>query len=1035
MKKNNLLRLTASVALALGSLSTVTFAGNDTSASLKGLVNVDDAKVSIEYEPTGLTKTRDLGDGNNFSFSFLPVGGPYTITVTADGYEPVKLENIYLALYEKNNMNFELKSVGSGDEKIVIYGNKGTAGQNFGTGSTLYRDDMDAIPSVNRSVADLARMDPRINLNAASTNIEISAMGVNNRFNDFQIDGVSFNDPFGLNASGFATARNPISMDFVDQIAVDLTPYDVSRSGATGATISVVTKSGTNEYNGSVYYSKRTEDDFGDLPNGDKFPPFNETISNFTFSGPIIEDKLFFFIGYEEFERSAPFTYGPAGSGALNESDAPAADFQRIADIAQNVYGFDPGGYEKLSFPETATEYVIKLNYNITDDHRLELNHSNKEELNWNNFGLNRFESEAYVKPPITERTSINYFGDITDKLTINATYTNYTFTEDAESIGGLFPDVTVTTDSGARIALGGERYRGANFIDVSYDTYSLKANYIMDDHVLTAGFEYEEGNVQNQFLARYNGEVRFDSIDDFETGQWSYLRFQVPTSGLNDLDSITANFDVEKFSYYIQDAWTVSDKLSVQYGIRIDSLKTPTAPVENSAFVARYGFSNAQKFDYSVAQPRASFEYDMSEAFGSDMFNSVTLRGGYGLFMGRFPNVWLGNAYSRPGPLSDYPRFYNTDPTIGPMPANPEFFWLTSADSSYTIAPAGSSSSSQYVDPDFEAPSTWRGNIALDLVLTDGTELTFEYNKDSVNKGIAVSDPGLERTGALADGRGTYRTSGSLALTNTDKGGADVFTFTVRRDFFEKVSLYAAYTNTDSQDVWNLTSSQAGSNYGYQHRFDALTPDQTRSQYSVEHKFILSLDYVDQFFGDNDTRISYVMTRQSGEPYSITYDNGRNSVTGARGFYGGYDLAYIPTGADDANVVFETPQAAADVLAYIASTPGLSQYQGTYAPRNAFTQPWQMRSDIRITQEIRFPEYWDMIGENRAIITLDIMNIGGRSVDLISRNTSRSIRTDGVDAQGRVIITGVDVDDNFFTSASQGQSSWGVRLGFKYDF
>jgi len=1035
MKKSNLLRLSAAVALAIGSLSTVTFAGNDTSASLKGLVNVDDAKVSIEYEPTGLTKTRELGEGNNFSFSFLPVGGPYTITVTADGYEPVKLENIYLALYEKNNMNFELKLVGASDEKLVIFGSKSGAGQNFGTGSTLYRDDMDAIPSVNRSVADLARMDPRININAASTNIEISAMGVNNRFNDFQIDGVSFNDPFGLNASGFATARSPISMDFVEQIAVDLTPYDVSRSGATGATISVVTKSGTNEIDGSVYYSKRTENDFGDLPNGDPFPPFNEKVKNFTLSGPIIEDKLFFFFGYEDFERTAPFTYGPAGSGALNESDAPAADFERIANIARNVYGFDPGGYEKLSFPETSSEYVLKLNYNISDDHRLELNHSNKEELNWNNFGRNRFESEAYTKPPITKRTSLNYFGDITDKLTINATYTKYTFTEDAESNGGLFPDVTVTTASGARIALGGERYRGANFIDVSYDTYSFKANYDMGEHLLTTGLEYEKGNVQNQFLARYNGEVRFNSIDDFETGQWSYLRFQVPTAGLNNLDSITANFDVKKLSYYLQDAWTVNDKLNVQFGLRVDSLKTPTAPVENSAFVAEYGFSNSQKFDYSVAQPRASFEYDMTDDFNSDMFTSLSLRGGYGLFMGRFPNVWLGNAYSRPGPLSDYPRFYNTDATIGPMPANPEFFWLTSADSSYTIAPAGSNSSSQYVDPNFEAPSTWRGNLALDMVLTDGTEITLEYNKDSVNKGIAVSDPGLERTGALADGRGTYRTSGSLALTNTDQGGAESFTFTVRRNFFDSLNLYAAYTNTDSRDVWNLTSSQAGSNYGYQHRFDALTPQETRSQYSVEHKFILSLDYVKQFFGDNDTRISYVMTRQSGEPYSITYDNGRNSITGARGFYGGYDLAYIPTGADDPNVVFETAQAATDVLAYIANTPGLSQFQGTYAPRNAFTQPWQMRSDIRITQEIRFPEYWDMIGENKAIITLDITNIGGRSVDLISRNTTRAILTDGTDAQGRAIITGVDSNDNFFTSASQGQSSWGVRLGFKYDF
>ena len=1034
MKKNNFLRLSAAVALALGASSTATFAANDTTASLKGLVNVDDAKVSIEYEPTGLTKTRDLGDGNNFSFSFLPIGGPYTISVTAEGYEPVKLENIYLALYEKNNMNFELKKVGANDERIVVYGKKGSgAGQNFGTGSTLYREEMDGIPTVNRSIADLARMDPRININAASTNIEISAMGVNNRFNDFQIDGVSFNDPFGLNASGFAGARNPISMDFVDQIAVDLTPYDVSRSGATGATISVVTKSGTNEFDGSVYYSTRDEGDFGDLPNGDTFPPFSETTKNFTLSGPIIEDKLFFFVGYEEFELSSPFTFGPAGSGALNESNAPAADFERLAQIANDVYGFDPGGYEGLSFPETSEEYVVKLDYMINDDHRIELNYSNKEEESWRNYGLNRFESEAYVKPPVTKRTSVNYFGDLTENLNVNATFTSYKFTEDAESIGGLFPDVTVTTASGDRISLGGERYRGANFIDVQYDTYAFKANYSMGEHVFTAGFEYEEGTVINQFLARYNGEIRFDSIDDFETGDWSYLRFQVPTAGLNDLDSISANFDVEQLSFYIQDAWTVSDKLSIQYGVRVDSLETPTAPVENAAFVAEYGYTNAQKFDYSVAQPRASFEYDLTEAFAGDVIENMTLRGGYGLFMGRFPNVWLGNAYSRPGPLSDYPRFYGTDATIGQMPAgDPRFFWLNSPNSTYTIAAPGSSSASQYVGAGFEAPSTWRGNLGLDLTFTDGTEVTLEYNRDDVNKSLAITDPGLVQTGTLADGRGVYDTSGSLELTNTGLGGAESFTMSVRRNFFDNLNLYAAYTNTDSRDAWNMTSSQAESGYGYQQRFDGENIPETRSAYMVEHRFVMSLDYTEQFWGDNDTRVSLVFSRQSGEPYSVVYDNGYNSLGGSG--YGGSDLAYIPTGAGDANVVFADAQTAADVMAFIDGS-GLASYKGTYAPRNALTSPWTSRADIRITQEIQFPEYWDMIGENRAVITLDIMNIGGRMVQEYSNNNSAAIITNGVDGTGRINITGLDSDDGLYTRASGGESSWGVRLGFKYEF
>ncbi|MEY3019002.1 MAG: hypothetical protein RL336_2137, partial [Pseudomonadota bacterium] len=1009
--------LTAAVALA--AFSTTALAADDTTAKLKGMVNVDGATVTVQYEPTGLTKTRALGDENNFSFSFLPVGGPYVITVSAPGYESVKLDDVFLALYQNSSFNIELQRQGQMEE-VSVFGRADANAQGNGTGTTLNRDRMDGTPTVDRSIADFARLDPRITISAASTAVEISAMGVNNRFNDFQIDGVSMNDPFGLNASGFATFRNPVSMDFVDQIAVDLTPYDVSRSSATGATISVVTKSGTNEFDGSIYYTSRDESNVGDLPNGSKFPPFSETITNFTLSGPIIKDKLFFFVGYEEFERTSPFTYGPADSNALNKSDETAATFQQIADIAKTVYGFDPGAYENMSFPETAEEYIVKLDYNINDYHRVSLNMSNKEELNWSNFGLNKFQSVSYTKPPITERLSVDYTGEITENLNIKATYTSYDFKEDAESPGGLFPEVAVKGPNGDTIYLGGEKYRGANYIGVNSDTFHLKADYTMGAHVITAGFETETGNVQNQFLARYNGEVQFDSIDDFANGNWSYLRFNVPTAGLDRLDTITADFDVEKFTYYLQDAWAVNDKLDLQFGVRVDSLKTPTKPVENAAFVAKYGYSNATAFDYSVTQPRFSFNYDMTDMFADSAIESMTLRGGYGLFMGRFPNVWLGNAYSRPGPLSDYRTYRSYTDDIGAMPADAEFFWLNSPASSYTIAPAGSSPASQYVAADFEAPSTYRGNLAVDMTFVDGTELTLEYNQDRVNNALAYRDVGLSQTNTLADGRPVYKTEGSYELTNTGKGEGQSFTVTVNRDFGDSVHLYAAYTNTDSKDVWGMTSSQAESNFGYQPAYDIANPGLNRSAFMVKHNFVAALDYRANFFGDNETRMSLVWSHHSGEPYSVTMNNGSYGIGYAP--YGGYDLAYIPTGAGDSNVVFASDAVAADVMAYVEAS-GLGAYKGTYAPRNALTSPWVTRADLRITQEVKLPTFMEAIGENRAIIYLDVLNLGNLLnkdsgiVKEVSYNTSRAIDISGVDSDGRYLISGVDPDDNFFTN------------------
>jgi hypothetical protein len=1026
--------------------SSAVFADTDTTATMRGSVNAAGAEVVITYEPNGLTRSKSLGDSQSFTFSFLPVGGPYTVSVSAPGFESAVVNDVYLAIYQNDKIDINLLKTGAMEE-VVVTGKKLVSGQGFGTGTTLDREGIDGIPTVERSIADYARMDPRVNINQESSRgLEISAMGANNRFNDFQIDGVSFNDPFGLNANGFGTMRNPISMDFVEQISVDITPFDVSRGSATGASIAVVTKSGSNEIDGSIYFTNRSEDTVGDVPGGGDFPPFEEDIMSFTLSGPLVKDKLFFFVGYEEFERTEPFAYGPKGSGALNESEAATADvFQQIAAISQSRYGFDPGLYQNMSFPETHEEYQVKLDWYVSDQHRLEANYSYSEDLLFQGISGNKFSKTVYYKPPEITRYSATYYGELTDRLSVKAKYSKYNMTENDGSEGNLFPEVRIQydDDDGNRdyIYLGGEKYRGANYIEVDSDFFTVKADYALDDHLITVGVETEKSSIQNVFLARYNGEVQFSSIADFETGNWSYLRFNVPTAGLEDVGSIAADFEVEKMTLYVQDVWNVSDQLTVQAGLRWDQVETPTAPTANPTFAAKYGYTNAQKFDYNVLQPRVSFEYDLSESLGGTFVEGAVLRGGYGLFLGRFPNVWLGNAYSRPGPLSDYRTYRSFSDSIGLMPAgDPTFFWLTSPDSSYTVSSSYTTDQSQYVDPNFEGPSSWRGNLALDLNLAGGYDVTLEINKDTVDKGIAIRDPGLTKNGSFADGRGIYGTSGSFELTNNDEGGATAFTMSLRKSFFDQLNFFAAYTNTDAEDVWALTSTQAESVYGYQQRFDGDELAAAQSSFNIEHRFLASLDYSANLFGDNATRFSLVYNHHSGEPFSVTFDN-RYGITGAYGHYGGYDLAYIPTGADDPNVNFASDAVASAVMAHVNGT-SLANYKGTYAPRNAFTSPWVTRLDLRITQEINLPEYWSAIGENKAIIYLDIINLGNLLDDEsgvvrdYAYNTSRQLVTNGFDADtGKVNITGVDPDDSFYTLSGSGQSSWQLRLGFKYKF
>jgi hypothetical protein len=1037
-----LLSITTTVIL----LSFPSFSDVDTTSSLRGTVNVSGATVEAEFTPTGLTKSTVAGSSGNFSLSFLPVGGPYTLKVSAAGYDSETISGIYLNLSEAGDVAVTLSTSGSVDE-IVVTGQANSEAFRIGSGTLLTREDMDAIPTVNRSVADYAKLDPRVSINSASSrNTQISVMGANNRYNDFSIDGVSFNDPFGLNANGFGTMRNPISLDFVEQVSIDITPFDVARGNTTGGSIATVTKSGTNEFHGSLYFSQRDESNIGDDQSGVSYPTFEEETTSATFSGPIIKDRLFFFVGYEEFEKSLPVLYGTLDSNAQNKAEVVT---QAIADqikaIAKNTYGYDTGNINGVSFPETSEEYTIKLDAIINDSNRAVLNYSYNESVlpRKYNRGATVFSNNYYTKPPEIERFSMTLYSDLTDRLSSKLKFSSYEMSEDDASLGDpYFPEVNISVTDGAggedNVYLGGDRYRGANLINVDSDFLTLKFDYDADDHLYTMGMEKEESSVYNLFIARYNGEVQFDSIADFSTGNWSYLRFHTPLAGNDKVSTAAADFEVEKTTFYLQDKYYASDNLTVIFGMRYDKVMTPTEPTLNPNFLKRNGIGNNSAFDFDKIQPRFSFKYDATDLFGSNVV-SAKVRGGRGLFLGRIPNVWYGNAYSRSGGKTDYNRFRSFSDTVGVMPASsvasPNFFWLGST-SSYQVRNAYFGDA-QGTDPNFEAPSSWRSNIALDLTLDSGYDITVEYNRDVVDQGVFYQDLGLTKTGQMADGRGVYDGAGDFWMTNNDAGGAKAYTFTVGKTFGD-VKLYAAYTNMEAMDVYPLTSTQAESSYGYTQRYDGENLEAARSSFMVEHKFLATLDYTAQLIGNNDTRFSLVFVRKSGEPYSVTYDeSGYNAYNHGGGqFYADYSLVYVPTSASDPKVSFSSAAAAAAVMDHVNST-GLSEYKGGIAPRNAFTSPWYSRLDLRITQN------FNVMDDHKVIVYFDILNLLNYIDDEkgivkeYNYNTSRQILTSGVtsDASPKYIYTGVDADDSLYIQNGDGQSDWQMNLGFKYQF
>jgi hypothetical protein len=1031
-------------------LSLPVFSDVDTTSGMRGTVNVTGATVVAEHTPTGITKTTTTSSSGSFSLSFLPIGGPYTVKVSAPGYNSESIDGLFLNLGDPLSFGVTLTSTSAADEIIVTA--KPAEAFKMGTSTVLTRTQMDAVPTINRSVADFAKLDPRVSVNGGvGRNAQISVMGANSRFNDFTIDGVSFNDPFGLNANGFGTMRNPVSMDFVEQISVDITPFDVSRGNTTGGSIAAVTKSGSNEFHGSAFYQNRDEGNVGDY-DGQDFPEFEDEVIAFTFSGPLIKDKLFFFAGYEENTKSLPGLFGTIDSGAQNPArvvtTALANEIRQYT--IDNYGGYDPGYINLVTYDETHEEWTVKLDAVISDDHRATLNVSHSEDLTpqrYNNWSRTVFSNNWYYKPPEIDRASFTLYSDWNDRISTKFKYTSYEMEEDDASYGDdFFPEMNITItdpDSGDRdnVFLGGDRYRGANLINVESEFLTFKADFDNDDHIYTVGFERDDSDVVNLFIARYNGEVRFRSFEDYKNGIWSRLRIHEPYAGHDAVGTMAADFEVEKTSLYMQDKWFVNSDLTVMFGIRYDAVETPIAPATNVNFVEEYGFSNASKFDFDLIQPRFSFNADVSDLFANnENIIAATLRGGRGLFMGRIPRVWYGNAYSRTGATGDYRGWFSYDPTAsnfpGPMPkGDPTAFWLTSPDSKYVV-PDGSNpyGVAQSTDPNFEAPSSYRTSLGLDLLLDNGWDVTFEYNLDQVNKAVFFTDLGLEREGTLADGRGYYGGRGDYRLTNTDEGTTEAFTISGAKQFGD-LNFYAGYTNMRANDIFELTSAQSESSYGRSVRADGENISAARSNFMVEHKFITTLDYTTQIFGNNDTRFSLVYVAKSGEPYSVTFDGYDDAFANDRSD-GGYDAAYIPTGASDPNVVFSSAAVAETVMAHVNAS-GLAGYKGQIVPRNAFNSPWIRSLDMRITQDIQVME------GHKVILYLDITNLlnlidDDKGIVREYSNRSRQIILDEdnpYDSQGRYNIIGVDPDDGLFVYNQDGQSSYQWNLGFKYQF
>ena len=1036
------------------------------------------AEVTITHVESGTVSRATTDAAGRYNARGLRVGGPYTITITKPGEGTKTEDGVYLGVNQTGTINATLTgdlaatNLEAVQVMAVAGGSQVFSATKTGAGTNLSKAEMEALPSIGGNIQDYMRLDPRVAFVDRASGA-ISAGGLNPRYNSINIDGVSASDTFGLEGNNMTTRRQPVSMEAIEALDINLSNYDVSVASAAGATVNAVTKSGTNEFHGSVYGTYRDGDWFGKNPDGKKFNGFTkEETYGATFGGPILKDKLFFFANYEKFKQAAPGA--DLGSTALGKAGAKygMAEVEKAQQIAKDKWGIDAGGLSSNGDTELE-EYALKIDWNINDDHRASVRYSklDQSKLRINGMGNSSqasLSSYWYQQNKTVESYVGQLFSDWSDNFSteFKVSYRDFSSIREvptnAPSIAIYF-DGAQDKPSGDVLYMGTEVNSQGNILQTKTWNYSGSGTYILGDHTLKFGADYSDNDIYNLFGRSSWGVYTFFGLDNFAKGNWSNYQYNKErTPG-----SIAANYKNSNLGLFVQDTWYVNNNLTLTLGVRGDRPKVSPAPEYNAPAEAYFGYNNSKVFGGGfLIQPRVGFNY----TFDSD--RPMQLRGGVGLFQGDAPQVWISNSYSNTGFNYDSYNINNPNVNTPPLPFSPD----GSNQPVPTAVPAAQGVS--FVGKDFKLPSLYKANLAFDHELpwygiVASAELLVTKVKNglyykSLNIGKVVDgelvpsfigpdgrdmywNPAKSVNGAWASGDNRANRNAKYTdvylIDNTDKGRTNQFTVSLSKPFSESSdwSWSLGYTYTDATEVGSLTSSTASSGWGNQYSFDVNSNTETTSRYEIKDRISGSLDWKHKFFGDYQTRVGLVYEGRSGRPFSYIYNgdangDGRNSN----------DLFYVPKGPGD--VLFGAldaktgkftadPKLEQQFFDWLANNPQLAKYAGSYAPANGFRTGWINTFDIRVTQQL--PGF--MKG-HKSEIWLDVQNVGnmlnkkwGQIYDYGFYANARVANLAGM-SNGKYVYDKLYTDKPTAANAdadgfNMGVSQWSLQLGFRYQF
>ncbi|NMH61400.1 TonB-dependent receptor [Alteromonas ponticola] len=898
--KSQISRVAIAVAMSVG-MATSAMA-QETSSSVRGTITGPNGNpapgsvITITHVPSGSTKTVTVGEEGSFNVSGLRVGGPYTIAVDSQQFKDATYEDISLSLGKPFQIDVQLDS-GENVETIVVSASTSSllAFNNVrGPAANFSQEQIENSPAINRAITDIVRIDPRIYVSEGNDDGDtIQCAGKNRRFNSFTVDGVRMDDIFGLSDTGLPTNRFPFSFDALEQVSVELAPFDVVYGGFSACTINSVIKSGSNEVHGSVFYDYTDDSLRGDSLEGEDivWPEYEEKRYGLTIGGPLIKDKLFFFAAYEKLEGADVYEGGVVGSGAANASDfVTQSQLDEIISIAQNLYQYDPGAVP-TDLQKGDEKYLIKLDWNINANHRSSLTYINSEDFNTtdSSFYDVQLESNLYREAKELSSLSASVYSDWNDYFSTEVRFTSLSVDNDnAPLFGTDFANIGVLIDGDRAVTMGGDVFRQNNRVEYGVDTFAIKGNYYLDDgSTITAGIERETIDVFNLFGRYSESEIIFDSIDDFRAGIPSSFEYENAATG--DVNDVAGAWEYSTNTLYAQYDFEPLDMLRLVVGLRYDEYDTSDTPTRNPLFEEDYGFSNAQTLDgVSLLQPRVSFTYDLAD--------DIILRGGLGLYSGGNPAVWLTNSFVRTGGktfatddagLEEGQSLFDV-PHSGAEEGRPSSAGWGIPTAAYNEVNSNLGSFSEfadvnYLDPDFDMPSEWKLSLGTTHTLTDDISASFDILLSQSNDALMVKrgdlDPVVDANGnqvLTEQGLPAYESNRieSYVVTNASE---DAFSYILSAGFAGQhdngISWTLGYAYSDAEDVQGLVSSQAESNYQRTARRDAQGELAATSNYNIEHRLTGTLTYSHELISGFNTRFSMFAVYQSGEVYSLTED------------------------------------------------------------------------------------------------------------------------------------------------------------------